>query len=366
MPITGVTYRYEFGFAIDEAGLNAISAGLRLSRPDLFSHSATIVVKPAPAGQPPSAAHLLTIYAVVKKPLAFNLYPISGLPGLPVDSMMVQADISFSLTDSILGLITGIEVVAQATANIEYTGNTARIRLLSFELVDIKGDPPTAAANALSSSQTSTANQRSKALVPISPAFLARMPNDPLGDAFRALVNYLVELYLKDVLEAAVVSFPIPSLDKLIGFGGLGTIPIAGVFIRNNAFYMMVGNDLGAPSTFPGPPAKPADLRVGVSQDGMRRAIAAFLPLPVPIDVGRGSALHLTGDLNIPRLDITLPPGSASMPVKVNIGGPLNLHVEVPIPLLGGTLKFDVPIPLDYLTGYSGRLSPLVTVEPYP
>jgi hypothetical protein len=367
MPITDVTYRFEFGTAIDEAGLNAISAGLRVSQPGLFTHSDTVVVKPAPAGQPPSAAHLLTIYAVVKKPLAFNLYPVSGLPNLPADSMMIQADIEFSLTDSILGLITRIEVVAQATANIQYSADTATIELLSFELIDIEADPPPPPAPTNMSSRANVATASAKAVVPIAPLFLARMTDDPLGDAFRAIIKYLVELYLKDTLETAISSFPVPSLDKIIHFGGLGTLPISGVFIRNKAFYLMAGNDLGAPAIFPSAPARAADIRIGVSQTGLRRVINAFLPLPVPVDVGHDyNVLHLTGNLSIPNLDVSLPPGSSGIPVQVNIGGLLNLHVSVPIPIFGGTLQFDVPIPIDYLTQYIGQLFPTLVVEQYP
>ncbi len=357
MAVTGVTYRYEFGSSVDQDGLNAISAGLRLSRPDLFTHSATVVVKPADPGQPPSTAHSLTIYAVVNTPLAFNLYPVDGAPTLPIDSLMVQADISFSLTDSLLGLVTRIGVTAQATANIQVADDTATIALLSFNLTDIEGEQPQPGGQAGGASQTLAA--------PLAPAVAQRLGDDPLADAFRAIVNYLVELYLKQALETAVTSFPLPSLNKLTGFGGLGTVPITGVFVRNKAIYLTAGADLGAPSTFPGPPAHPADIRIGASQTGLRRAIAAFLPLPVPIDVG-GSSLHLTGQLNISEIDVSLPPGAAGIPTKINIGGNLNLHVEVPIPVFGGTLKFDVPIPVDYLTQYDGTLFSALTVGKYP
>jgi hypothetical protein len=366
MSVIGVTFRYEFGSAIDEAGLNAISTGLRVSRPDLFTHSSTVVVKPAPAGQPPSAAHLLTIYAVVTKPLAFNLYPVAGLPNLPADSLLVQAEITFSLTDSILGLITRIDVTAQAMANIQYSGDIATINLLSFDLIDIEGDQP-----AIQTQQVLPAEAKplssNKAIAPLSATISGQISNDSLADAFRAIINYLVELYLKDTLETCVASFPVPTLDKIIHFGGLGTIPIAGIFVRNKSFYLMAGNDLGAPSTFPAAPTTPADIRVGVSQTGMRRAIAAFLPLPVPIDAGSDSSvLHLTGNLSIPELNVSLPPGSNSIPVKVNIGGLLNLHVAIPIPVFGGTFSFDVPIPIDYLTQYDGRLFPTLSIDQYP
>jgi hypothetical protein len=355
--VSGVTYRYEFGASIDQDGLNAISAGLRLARPDLFSHSATIVVKPADPGQPASTAHSLTIYAVVTSPLAFALYPVAGAPSLPQDSMTVEADISFSLTDNLLGQITRIKVVAQATAVVDETNNLVTIELISFELTDIEGDQPPPALG--------DPPRDPSHVMPIAQSLADRLAGDPLGDSFRAIIRYLVELYLKSTLESAITSFPIPTLNDLIGFGGLGTVPISGLFIRNNAFYLTAGNDLGAPSTFPAAPARPADLRIGVSQAGLRRAIDAFLPMPVPIDAGPGW-LHLTGGLDIPDIEVTLPPGSGGISSKIHLGGSLNLHVEVPRPILGGTFSFDIPFPLDTLTQYDGRLYPVVSVDPYP
>ena len=364
MSVTDVTFRYEFGTAIDETGLNAISAGLRASRPDLFTHSNTVVVKPASSGQP---AHSLTIYAVVTKPIAFNLYPVNGLPNLPADSLMVQASISFSLTDSVLGLITRIDVTAQAVANIQYSGDTATINLVSFDLTDIEADPLLAASQGAALPRETPAPVKSGIVAAMPAAISGQLPDDALGDAFKAIVNYLIELYLKGTLETSIASFPVPSLDKIISFGGLGTLPIAGVYIRNKALYVEIGRDLGAPSAFPLAPTVPADIRIGLSQTGLRRAIAAFLPLPVPIDVGSNSSvLHLTGGLNIPEIDVTLPPGSNGIPGKINIGGSLNLHVAIPIPVFGGTFSFDIPIPVDYLTQYDGQFVPTVSVQPYP
>src|ERR1700732_3974665 len=107
---TNVTWHYEFGVALDEAAFNLISAGLFISRPELFSYSTDIIVKPADPGPPPAPAHVLTVYAVADKPFSFSLYPVAGLPALPADSLLVQGDISFALTDSILGTITRVGI----------------------------------------------------------------------------------------------------------------------------------------------------------------------------------------------------------------------------------------------------------------
>src|SRR5580704_8443050 len=106
MANTSVTYRYQFGAALDEGGFNLISAGLYTTRPELFSYTTDIPVKPADPGPPPSPAHILTVYAVADKPFSFNLYPVSALPTLPQDTLLMQGDVSFSLTDNLLGTIT--------------------------------------------------------------------------------------------------------------------------------------------------------------------------------------------------------------------------------------------------------------------
>src|SRR5258707_208806 len=92
MPLTHVTIEHEFGAALHEDGLNIVSGALRLLRPELFEKSTDIVVKPPTAGPPPEPAHVLTLYALVNQPLAFNLYPIANTD-LPEDSFFVQVSV---------------------------------------------------------------------------------------------------------------------------------------------------------------------------------------------------------------------------------------------------------------------------------
>src|SRR5580698_1190287 len=108
MPNTSVTYHYQFGVALDESAFNLVSAGLWTERPELFSYSTDITVKPADPGPPASPAHVLTVYAVAHSPFSISLYPVAALPNLPQDSFLLQGDIDFSLTDNILGTITKI------------------------------------------------------------------------------------------------------------------------------------------------------------------------------------------------------------------------------------------------------------------
>lgn len=346
MANTSVTYHYEFGVALDEAGFNLVSAGLWTSRPELFSYTTDIVVKPADPGPPPSAAHVLTVYAVADKPFSISLYPIASLPSLPPDSFLLQGDISFSLTDSILGTITKIGITFQSTASVNLVSGNAKVSVLSFALTDIRGEQP-------------------KLTLAVAPEFAGAVPPDDgaLARTFVKIVEYLSELYLNVALEKAVVQFPVPRLDQLAGFGTLGPLPIDAVYIRNKAFYIDVGDDLGNPTAFPVAPAKAVDLRLGISTRGMSAIIGAFLPIPVPLELGNnGTTLHLTSNnLAIPEIDFKLVPGAAKIPVAVHLSGTMNLHVQVPIPVLGGTFAFDVPIPIDPLTQYAGSV--LATLE---
>jgi hypothetical protein len=352
---TNVTWHYEFGLALDEAAFNLISAGLFISRPELFSYSTDITVKPADPGPPPVPAHVLTVYAVADKPFSFSLYPVAGLPTLPEDSLMVQGDISFTLTDSILGTITRVGITFQATASVSLSNSVGTLKVLSFALTDIRGEQPNLAALTRTSAMQSNVATITEA--PLS-------DDGALGRTFKALVNYLEELYLNMALEKAVTQFPVPPLNQLTGFGALGTLPVDVLAIRNKAFYSDIGNDLGAPAAFPDPSATPVDLRIGVSQTGLRRVVNALLPLPVPLEVGGvNNTLHLTSNLSIPEIDLKLNAGSTEVPVSVHLAGLMNLHVKIPIPVFGGNLEFDVPLPIDPLTQYAGKVIPAVQVD---
>src|ERR1700730_11487704 len=148
MSNTSVTYHYQFGIALDEAGFNLMSAGLWTSRPELFSYSTEIVVKPADPGPPPSRAHKLTVYAVADKPFSISLYPVAGLPALPQDSFLLQGDISFSLTDSVFDTGTRSGITFQSTASINLNNGIAQVSVLSFSLTDIRGEQPPPAITA--------------------------------------------------------------------------------------------------------------------------------------------------------------------------------------------------------------------------
>ncbi|MFZ1085842.1 MAG: hypothetical protein WAN35_12835 [Terracidiphilus sp.] len=340
----GVTYRFEFGAALDEAGFNSLSAGLKLSQPQLFSYITDIVVKPAVAGPPSEPAHTLTVHAVADDPFAFDLYPVAGLPTLPEDSLVISGNLSFSLTDSILGSITRIGVRFQATGTIAYGNQKAAFQIIDFQLTEIRGEQPPSLTAALTATGAGP---------------------DPaaLGRTFTAIVQYLSDLYLKSSLEKSVLQFPVPSLDTLVKIGTLA-LPVDGIFIRNKAMYFDFGKDLGGPSAFPACPAQPVDLRAGVSTLGLTDIFGALLPLPVPLSFGNsGDVLSLTSNLQIPEIDFKLVPGAATIPVAVHIGGTLDFHFSIPIPVLGGHLNFDIPIPLDKFSQYGGSVTPVLTID---
>ena len=351
MPNTSVTYHYQFGVALHESAFNLVSAGLWTARPELFSYSTDITVRPADPGPPVSPAHVLTVYAVAHSPFSINLYPVAALPNLPQDSFLLQGDIDFSLTDNILGTITKIGITFQSQATLQLSNSNAQVSVLKFDLTDIRGEQP------------------APAIAPAAPAAGALAPADDgtLGRTFVAIVQYLSQLYLQVALEKAVIQFPVPRLDQIAGFGTLGALPVDGIYIRNKALYIDVGQDLGTPMAFPLTPAQPVDLRVGISTNGMTRIIGAFLPVPVPLELGNsGTTLHLTSSLVIPEIDFKLTPGAGNIPVAVHLSGTMNLHVQVPIPILGGTFGFDVPIPIDPLTQYAGSVVATLQVDQYP
>ena len=351
MSNTSVTYHYQFGVALDESGFNLVSAGLWTARPELFSYSTDIIVKPADPGPQASPAHVLTVYAVAHSPFSISLYPVAALPSLPQDSFLLQGDIDFSLTDSIFGTITKIGVTFQSQATVQLSNGNAQVSVLMFDLTDIRGEQP------------------ALVIAPASPGAGAPAPVDDgtLGRTFVAIVQYLSQLYLQVALEKAVIQFPVPRLDQIAGFGTLGALPVDGIYIRNKALYIDVGQDLGTPLAFPLAPAQPVDLRVGISTSGMQSLIGAFLPVPVPLELGNsGTTLHLTSSLVIPEIDFQLTPGATKIPVAVHLSGMMNLHVQVPIPILGGTFGFDVPIPIDPLTQYAGSVLATLQVDQYP
>jgi hypothetical protein len=73
-----------------------------------------------------------------------------------------------------------------------------------------------------------------------------------LGRTFRAVINYLIDLFLKDTLKRVVTEFPVPGLDKLVKLGALGAVPIREIHAQNDALYLWMGDEeVPSPQPFP-------------------------------------------------------------------------------------------------------------------
>src|ERR1043166_3420182 len=223
---THVTGPYNFGGALSERGLNRASAGLRLSRPEIFQKTSRIKIKAADptTGDP---EHALTVSAIVNPPgLQFNLFPVTGAPTLPEESFFVRADISFSLTDSVFGTVTRIGAVIEGAGAIIRSSdpkNPLAIRLLRradgteyLSLLELRGEHPD--VQLIAGSVDAGAQ--------IQVAYSLGGADERLARTFRAIVNYLVDMFLRDSLRRPAAEFQIPAPNLVVEFGPLGTLAI--------------------------------------------------------------------------------------------------------------------------------------------
>lgn len=368
MNLHHVTHRFQFGAALSESGLNTVSAGLRDLKPELFDHSTDVTIHPV---QPPP--HTLTVYAIANKPIAFNLYPVVGTPTVPVpeDSLLMEADLSFSLRDSQFAGITSIGIVFQITANIVLTQPLdpvgrpiLKISMIDFNVLELRGEHPTVALAALSHAVDHG--------VPVVGPGPAAGSDTGLADTFEAIVNYLIKVFLKNALTVLATEFPVPPVNELIKFNQLGHLPVQGINIRNNALYVFVGDPEVPTADFPLPiladpnlpHLPPPQLCVGISESGLARVVRSFLPMPIPVDVATdNSVFHITGTLQITEITLDVHPGADRVYTRVFIGGDLNIHCFIHIPKVNVDLDFDMLFPLDDLTGYVGSVIPRVRID---
>jgi hypothetical protein len=358
MPLNNTTYKYQYGIAISEIGLNKISKALRATNPALFAKSTQIPIKAATATEP---AHILTLYAMVDtNSLFFDFQPLQGAdPGKP-GSLSIQTHVDFSLTDN--GLITRIGVDIKAIASV-VRDTTLKINLLDFQIVKIVGEAPDFSAKLI------------KGAVQAGAQIAHRYNFDnsvdrPLADSFTAIVNYLIDVFLKDGLSQTIVDFPIPDLKNIIKYGNIvfSSDELRGPFIQNNTFYTMLGADLGTPAIFPLELTPPADIRSGISKSGLERIANGILPYKIPtIDLTHpyNTFYFHVDNLQITSMSFDITPGSDAIGLRTQFGGALILDIQFTVPVINKDVDIKIPIlPLSNFSTFSGKVTPYIQVDP--
>lgn len=360
MALTNTSYRYQYGVALSEAGLNKISKALRRVKPDLFAKRTDIPIKAASGTE---AAHVLALYAMVNTDsLVFDIYPLAGEPSAPLDSLSVLVNMEFSLTDNILGFITRLSVTIKASARVLRDGEKLRVSLLGFQVLKVEDRQPQFPVR--------LANGSLDAKDKIATVYRIKSATDPqLADSLTALVNYLIDLFLKDALTKAVVEFPIPDLSSIIKLGTLvfSQDEFRGPFLRNDALNAMLGADLSTPLVFPAAYPGVADVRTGISKSGMDRIARALLPMSLPDqDFNHNyNTFYLHAyNIRIESVDFYLTPGDNAIRTRLFFSGVFQLNIQFDVPLINKHVDIPIPIPLDKLSHYYGKISPNLVIDP--
>jgi hypothetical protein len=355
MPRRHLSYGSEFGVALHESGLNGLSAGLRNARPELFAFRTEIPIV-APSGSDPG--HILTLYAVADEPIAFNLYPVANA-AVPEDGFFIKVNILFTLTDSRLGAITRMRLQAEAAGEIARQADNLSIRLLKkpdgspwFDITSLEGEHP---------AMLKLLEGRIDGTIDLGDPDLSG--DGGTARSFRAIMNYLITLFLKEGLTRVVTEFPLPSLSKLVEAGPLGTLPGRDIYVRNDALYLTLGGANPGDGGFPAP-FRAADLAVGVSEKGLQRVMDAMTPMPIPIEVGSdNSTFRLrSSNFGVRTIRTDLRPGDDKLFGQVYFGGDLNTRLQFKV--FGAWVRTPwLPIPIDAsLSQYMGLIRPSLEI----
>ncbi len=344
-----ISFQSEFGINLHEQGLNRLSAGLRATKPHLFAFRTEIPIIQPSDGNP---GHTLTLYAVLDEPLAFNLYPVVGNPEILKDAFFVSANLLFTLTDSQIGSVTRIRIRTESAAGITRLGSQLSVVILEkadggpwFDITSLEGEHPALLTN--------SAEADLSALAP---------GDEETARSFRAIMNYLITLFLKEGLMRTVREFPLPPLGDLIDAGPLGMLPGRDIYIRNDAVYLTMGNELLGDGAFPGAAAQ-NDLTIGVAESGLQRILDLMSPMPVPIDVGDdNTTLRLrSSDFRVSKIKADLRPGHDKLLGFVSFGGTLGLRLQ--FTAFGRWVRTPyLPLPIDAsLSHFGGLILPYLT-----
>lgn len=274
--MASIARQFHLGVELHELGLNTISTQLHEHRPDIFETREEIIIEPG-------TGRKLILYVNLLEPLAFNLFPVSGSE-IDRDGLFVVGKLEFTLTDEIpggggLGLITRIRATIEADMSLQLdesvTEQRIKVELGDAQIINLTSNHPDKEGEGVTIGRLN-----------VGPALESRsgeatpLPSDP---AFVAILNYLIEVFLKDGLKKPLTKFPVPPLNILVDAG----IPMfmRGLMINGNTLGAYLHRYSGGPLIPSGPPpTESAHLSIGIVEETISQILKATFPLDVPID----------------------------------------------------------------------------------
>lgn len=353
LPAADVSYRYEFGLALHERAFQKVGDALRRTKPELFAHKTDVVVKQPSLG---NVGNTLTLYSITKSRLLFDFSPIASVPSAANDTYFAAVDIEFSLTDSQLGTVTKIGATLQALGSLAVFDQVAHFSVQDFKIARLWGAHPDVKLLATGIDAGAA----------IAKTWAGAAGDDALGRTFRAIVNYLIQLFLADALKKTITEFPVPPIHQLLKVPALDPLLLQEVRLRNNSLYAMVGRPLDGNKPFPSGIAGEPDLAVGITSEGANRILSVYVAKAIPFQPNPTARVSIATDARDPfRIDgvrLNMIAGASTLPVQANIAGVLLFRFRIPNPF-GGDFIVDLPFPIDRITGYYGGVTPTVVAE---
>jgi hypothetical protein len=344
-----IARNFDVGMLIQQDGLNILSSRAYDARPDLFEKRDDILIDPA-------SQRKLVLYLRITEPIYFDFYPATE-PNVAQDQFFVRAKIGFTLTDVLpdgsgLGLITRINATIEAIAGLDHTGPVIVPTIVTLRVADFVPDSPfPPKLNA------SGGLDVGGSIAGVQPAAGAGTPL-PASDAFVAILNYLISVFLLKGMQRAVQEAPLPQL-ALIPSSGFN-LYLRGLSVENKrmtAYLLDVDGGLVSAAAGSLPVANSPHLSVGAVQSVLHQALNSELPISMDIpaaDCDTGFFRMRASTLTIPSADFGLTPPD-QITATVHLQGTINFSLNAVI--LGYHIEVDLGFPLDPITQASGQFS---------
>ena len=348
-----IARNFNLGVELHERALNKISATLYSIKPNLFEVREEIVVDP-------STGRILSLYAFLDVPFAFNFHPIQNSNIIP-GGIYAEASLTFTLTDKQPGnangrIITRIKMQLQAALRLlqEETTSDQKISVYLDKVVftGFASDHP----QGLNVHTPSNTND----LVSVS----NQLPsNDP---SFVALLNYIIEVFLMKSLKKPLETFPFPPIHLVIEKNV--SLYLRGLNTWGNTLGVYLGLNNGGPIQIQGnPPNAIEDLSIGITEETISVLLNALLPVRSIIEptsnnktfsIQSGSWIEIKRRTGPLRSSIDL-----IAPNKVRALIFFNAHINGRINIKLGKywVRFDLPIPVGDPSSIIGAFIPFIT-----